>query len=98
MSIVPGALALGTLFRNRGRNMARHLKRGRDAKEVAANDAKVRATVEGILTDVETRGDAAIRELSEKFDKWSPPAFRLSASEIEAAMAKVSARDIEDIR
>ena len=78
--------------------MARHLKRGRDAKEVAANDAKVRATVEGILNDVETRGDAAIRELSEKFDKWSPESFRLSASEIDAAMAKVSARDIEDIR
>jgi sulfopropanediol 3-dehydrogenase len=78
--------------------MARHLKRGRDAKEVAANDAKVRATVEGILTEVETRGDTAIRELSEKFDKWSPANFRLSPSEIEAAMAKVSARDIEDIR
>ena len=60
--------------------MARHLKRGRDAKGVAANDAKVRATVEGILTDVETRGDAALRELSEKFDKWSPVAFRLSPS------------------
>jgi sulfopropanediol 3-dehydrogenase len=78
--------------------MARHLKRGRDAKEVAANDAKVRATVEGILTDVETRGDAALRDLSEKFDKWSPAAFRLSPSEIEAAMAKVSAQDIKDIR
>ena len=60
--------------------MARHLKRGRDAKEVAANDAKVRATVEGILSDVEARGDAALRELSEKFDKWSPAAFRLSPS------------------
>ena len=70
--------------------MARHLKRGRDAKEVAANDAKVRATVESILTDVETRGDMALRELSEKFDKWSPATFRLSAADIEAAMAKVS--------
>src|SRR5690348_9820449 len=78
--------------------MARHLKRGRDAKEVAANDARVRATVEGILTDVEMRGDTAIRELSEKFDKWSPPTFRLSPAEIEATIAKVSARDIEDIR
>jgi sulfopropanediol 3-dehydrogenase len=78
--------------------MARHLKRGRDAKEVAASDAKVRATVEGILAEVETRGDAALRELSEKFDKWSPAAFRLSPSEIEAAMAKVAPRDIEDIR
>src|ERR1700690_4184576 len=78
--------------------MARHLKRGRDAKEVAANDAKVRATVEGILAEVETRGDAALRELSEKFDKWSPENFRLSPADIEAAMAKVSAQDIKDIR
>src|SRR5579863_4279325 len=78
--------------------MARHLKRGRDAKEVAANDARVRATVEGILTDVEMRGDTAIRELSEKFDKWSPPTFRLSPAEIEATIAKVPVRDIEDIR
>src|SRR6201995_2536921 len=78
--------------------MARHLKRGRDAKEVAANDVKVRATVEGILSDVETRGDAALRELSEKFDKWSPENFRLSAADIEAAMAKVAPQDIEDIR
>src|SRR5580700_8221732 len=78
--------------------MARHLKRGRDAKEVAANDAKVRTTVESILTDVETRGDAALRELSEKFDKWSPATFLLSAADIEAAMAKVLAQDIKDIR
>src|SRR6202789_2541771 len=78
--------------------MARHLKRGRDAEEVAANDAKVRATVEGILAEVETRGDAALRELSEKFDKWSPENFRLSPADIEAAMGKVAARDIEDIK
>jgi sulfopropanediol 3-dehydrogenase len=78
--------------------MARHLKRGRDAQEVAANDAKVRATVEGILAEVETRGDAALRELSEKFDKWSPENFRLSPADIEAAMAKVAPRDLEDIR
>ena len=78
--------------------MARHLKRGRDAKEAAANDAKVRATVEGILAEVETRGDAALRELSEKFDKWSPENFRLSPADIDAAMAKVSARDLDDVR
>src|ERR1700677_1459556 len=78
--------------------MARHLKRGRDAKEVAANDAKVRATVKGILAEVETRGDAALRELSEKFDKLSPANFRLSSADIEAAVGKVAARDIEDIK
>jgi sulfopropanediol 3-dehydrogenase len=58
----------------------------------------VRATVEAILKDIETRGDAAVRELSEKFDRYTPEAFRLTPSEIEAAMQKVSARDMEDIR
>ncbi|QXT39223.1 histidinol dehydrogenase [Gymnodinialimonas ceratoperidinii] len=78
--------------------MAEYLKRGKPADERAEDDAKVRATVENILADIETRGDAAVRELSEKFDGYSPEAFRLSASEIEAAMQKVSTREMEDIR
>ena len=57
-----------------------------------------RALLEGILKDIETRGDAAVRELSEKFDKYSPASFRLSEGEIEALMNRVSARDIEDIK
>ena len=52
--------------------MPRFLKRGMDAGAIKAADAKVRETVEGILGEVETRSDAAVRELSEKFDKWSP--------------------------
>jgi sulfopropanediol 3-dehydrogenase len=39
-----------------------------------------------------------VRELSEKFDNFNPPRFRLTESEIEAAMSKVSARDMEDIK
>ena len=78
--------------------MAKDLKRGQDSRAVAANDAKVRATVEGILADIESRGDAAVRDLSERFDKWSPESFRLSPADIEAALSKVSARDLEDIR
>lgn len=78
--------------------MAKYLKRGQDSNAVAANDAKVRATVEGILADIESRGDAAVRDLSERFDKWSPESFRLSPADIEAALSKVSARDLEDIR
>ena len=58
--------------------MARFLKRGMDASEIKAADAKVRATVEGILAQVEERKDVAIRELSQKFDNWSPPSFRLT--------------------
>ncbi len=75
-----------------------HLKSGKPEAERAEDDAKVRKIVEDTLADIETRGDAAVRDLSEKFDKYSPPSFRLSPSEIEAAMAKVSTRDMEDIK
>ncbi|WP_449415537.1 histidinol dehydrogenase [Ochrobactrum teleogrylli] len=74
-----------------------YLKQGKPASERAEDDAKVRMTVETTLKDIETRGDGAVRELSAKFDKFSPPSFRLSISEIEAAMNKVSARDMADI-
>jgi sulfopropanediol 3-dehydrogenase len=74
------------------------LKRGKPEAERAADDAQVRATVESVLGDIEARGDAAVRELSLKFDKYDPPAFRLTPSEIEAAIQKVAPRDIEDIR
>jgi sulfopropanediol 3-dehydrogenase len=75
-----------------------HLKSGKPETERAEDDAQVRAKVEAILADIGTRGDAAVRELSETFDSYSPPAFRLSPSEIEAAMQKVSPRDMADIR
>jgi sulfopropanediol 3-dehydrogenase len=78
--------------------MVRYLKRGMDAGSAKAADAQVRATVEAILTDVEARRDVAVRELSEKFDGWSPPAFKLSPAEIEAAIAAVPPRDLDDIR
>ena len=48
--------------------------------------------------EIETRGDAAVRELSAKFDQYDPPSFRLSRSEIDAALQKVSARDMDDIK
>jgi sulfopropanediol 3-dehydrogenase len=78
--------------------MAKHLKRGIDASAIKAADAKVRETVERILADIETEGDAAVRRLSEQFDKWSPASFRLSESEIERAMAQVRKRDLDDIK
>ncbi len=75
-----------------------YLKSGKPAGERSQDDAKVRATVEGILQDIAARGDTAVRELSETFDKFSPPSFRLSPAEIEALIARVPARDLEDIR
>ena len=75
-----------------------HLKRGKPEAERAEDDAKVRVSVEGFLADIAARGDVAVRELAEKFDGYAPASFRLSPSEIEAAMQKVSTRDMEDIR
>ena len=78
--------------------MARFLKRGRDADAVAEDDAKVRATVENILADIKARGDAAVRELSIRFDKWDRQHFRLSESEIQACLDQLTPRDLADIR
>ncbi len=78
--------------------MATIIKAGKTAEQVAEADAKVRATVEATLADIEARGDAAVRELSEKFDGYAPDSFHLSEQDIEAAMAKVSKRDLEDIQ
>ncbi|MFZ0841320.1 MAG: histidinol dehydrogenase, partial [Xanthobacteraceae bacterium] len=78
--------------------MARWLKRGMDASAIKAADAKVRGTVEQILADVEARRDVAVRELSERFDKWSPASFKLTPQEIERAISQVSKRDLDDIK
>ncbi|MEM8915791.1 MAG: histidinol dehydrogenase, partial [Pseudomonadota bacterium] len=75
-----------------------YLKRGKTASERSDDDAKTRAIVEATLHEIETRGDAAVRELSEKFDSYSPPSFRLSLSEIEALIARVSPEDMADLK
>jgi len=78
--------------------MIRYLKEGISEERAATDDAKVRATVESILGDIEKRGDSAVREMSEKFDKWSPASFRLSREEIMAAYEELDTQAIEDIR
>jgi sulfopropanediol 3-dehydrogenase len=75
-----------------------YLKRGKPEAERQDDDSKVRQVVEATLKDIEARGDAAVRELSEKFDGYSPAQFKLSQSDIEALMAKVSDRDMADIK
>ncbi len=77
--------------------MARHLKTGISDDAKADADAKVRQTVEDILAQIETRGDAAVREYSERFDRWSPETFRLDRAAIDACYARVSARERADI-
>ncbi|WP_299865272.1 histidinol dehydrogenase [uncultured Roseobacter sp.] len=74
------------------------LKRGKPEAERAEDDAKTRAAVEATLADIETRGDVAVRELSEKFDNYSPASFKLSQQEIDDLIAQLSPRELEDIK
>jgi len=78
--------------------MSRHIKRAALAGQQEAADAKVRSIVESIIAAVAKRGDAAVREMSERFDRWSPPSFRLSEDEIAALLDKVAPQTIEDIK
>lgn len=77
--------------------MITYLKKAQTAAETAEADRKVRQTVEGILDDVAARGDEAVRDLSERFDKWSPASFRLTQAEIDSLIASLPAQVIEDI-
>ena len=78
--------------------MPRHIKTAALAGQQEEADAKVRGAVEAIIADVKVRGDAAVRELSARFDRWSPASFRLSGDEIRALIAQVSPQTIEDIK
>ncbi|MEM8813786.1 MAG: histidinol dehydrogenase, partial [Pseudomonadota bacterium] len=75
-----------------------HLKRGKPEAERADDDTKVRSIVESTLADIEARGDTAVRELSEKFDGYTPKSFRLSQEEIDDLIAQVSPQDLADIK
>lgn len=77
--------------------MATYLKQGMDADTKMKSDARVRATVEDILADVEARGDEALRDYSAKFDNWTPDTFRLSRAEIDACYEALSEQEKSDI-
>ncbi len=75
-----------------------YLKRGKPEADRAEDDAKTRAVVEATLKDIESRGDTAVRELSEKFDNYSPASYRLSQSEIDALIGSLTERELADIK
>ncbi|MEV5676701.1 histidinol dehydrogenase [Streptomyces sp. NPDC052179] len=58
----------------------------------------VRETVIGVIADIQERGDAAVREYSEKFDNWSPAHFLLDQEQIERIVATVPEQALADIR
>ncbi len=77
--------------------MAEILKHGLAPDQGAEDQWKVRETVAGIIEDVEARGEAAIRDLSERFDQWNPSSFRLTDEDVETCLAELTSRQVADI-
>jgi len=77
--------------------MATWLKRSISADVKANADREVRETVERILDDIANRGDAAVRDLSIRFDKWDREDFCLSAAEIQDCLDQLSGQALKDI-
>ncbi len=77
--------------------MIRQIKKGITYAESKEADAKVRALVESMLQNIETNGDAAVREYSQNLDKWNPTTFKLSAETIQEVITGLSQQTIDDI-
>lgn len=77
--------------------MARWLKHSTGDAMRRETEAKTRQTVEVAIAEVERRGDAAVREMSIRFDGWDQANYRLSSADIEMCLAQLSPGDLEDI-
>ena len=76
----------------------KYLKNNNNEKQRYEDNEKVKTIVEKTLKEIEEKGDSYVRELSEKFDNYSPVNFKLSEGEINNLVNEVSHSDIEDIR
>jgi sulfopropanediol 3-dehydrogenase len=78
--------------------MKKIIKKGITYAESKDADAKVRAIVEGMLNDISEKGDAAVRELSARLDKWSPESFKLSEEQVKSIIMGLPKQVIDDIK
>lgn len=67
------------------------------ASDKAAQES-VTAVVKGVIDSIRSNGDAAVRQYSQKFDKWSPDSFKLSKADIDAIISTVPEQIIQDIK
>lgn len=78
--------------------MIHYLKKGKPAEVKAELNTQVRNTVEQIIRDIETDGEAAVRQYSQKFDNWNPDSLPLSQDEIQACIDSLTPQALEDIK
>ncbi|MEM1021164.1 MAG: histidinol dehydrogenase [Pseudomonadota bacterium] len=77
--------------------MAHHLKTAKAAEVRREDDRKVRDIVEATLADIDARGDAAVRELSVKFDAWDRDSYLLTAQEKQDCLDQLTGQELKDI-
>lgn len=75
-----------------------YLKTGKPAADRAEEDAQVAGAVAATLKDIETRGDVAVRELANKFDRYDRETYRLTDAEIEEIIAQVTPQEMADLK
>lgn len=78
--------------------MIEYLKRGMAEADRALENDKVEKIVSDALRQIETDGDKAVRLMSEGFDKYSPENFKLSQGDIDALIARLTPRELDDIK
>lgn len=78
--------------------MAEYLKTGKQKGEILEYNIQVYETVRKIIDDITSKGDAEVRELSGKFDRWSPVNFKLSQEQIDQIIESVPEQTINDIK
>lgn len=78
--------------------MAKFIKKGKSEQEIQENNSKVQEAVAGIIEAIEKKGDEAVRDLSLKFDKWSPESFKLTEEQIKEVVDSVDEGVKDDIK
>jgi len=74
-----------------------YLKLAQTDSRPVGSAPEVISVVASVIDQVRTRGDAAVREFSEKFDSWAPDTFLLSDSDIKSAIESLPSQVIDDI-
>jgi len=80
--------------------MPNYLKTGSPSTAASTSGApsNVPSVVSSVIEDIRKNGDSAVRSYSEKFDKWSPPTFKLSPEEIKDIISSLPEQVIKDIK
>lgn len=78
--------------------MAKYIKHGKSLTEKENDNQKIKETVERVLKQIEKDGDNAVRNLSKKFDNYSPTSFKLTSKQIKSLINTLSKRELQDIK